>query len=143
MRKVAEEMAQQWQEGLGIQIEVQFIPTGDFRDRWLKDPPHVWVMGWTADYLDPHNFLNDASWRPIGGWQNETYDQLIKEAWKCSDRSKRLDMYIQAEQILIEEAPAVPLAYTRINLLIKPWIKNWQLYSGFDPFFPQIVIEPH
>ena len=42
-----------------------------------------------------------------------------------------------------EEAPVVPLAYPRLDLLIKPWIKNWKLVSTYDPFFPHVVIDPH
>jgi oligopeptide transport system substrate-binding protein len=143
LKAMTDELARQWREVLGIQVEVSNLPSGDFRDHWLNDPPHVWMLGWTADYPDPYNFLNDASWRPIGGWRHETYDKLISDAWKCSDRSDRLAMYAQAEQILVDEAPVVPLAYPRLDLLIKPWIKNWKLVGTFDPFFPHVVIEPH
>ena len=142
MKALTNELARQWREELGIRVDVISL-SRDFRDRWLNDPPHAWLLGWTADYPDPSSFLNDASWRPIGGWGHETYEKLIKDAWKCSDQDERLAMYAQAEQILVEEAPVVPLAYPRVHLLIKPWIKNWQLVGTFDPFFPHVVIESH
>lgn len=143
LKAMTAELARQWWTVLGIQVEVINMPSGQFRQRWLEAPPHAWMLGWTADYPDPYSFLNDASWRPIGGWRHETYDQLIAAAWSCPDNQKRLSLYALAEQILLEEAPAVPLAYPRIHLLIKPWIKNWQLVGTYDPFFPNVVIEAH
>jgi ABC-type oligopeptide transport system substrate-binding subunit len=143
-RSITREIARQWREILHIPVDEITIPAGEFRERWLSNPPHVWMLGWTADYPDPYNFLFDASWRPIGGWQHDTYDKLIREAWRCSNREERLALYAQVEQIIVEEAPVVPLAYIRQHRLIKPWIKNWQLYNSTnDPFFPKLVIEPH
>ncbi len=142
-KMINQELARQWRVVLNLRVNEITIPTGDFRQRWLDNPPHIWSLGWTADYPDPYNFLNDASWRPIGGWHHDTYDDLIKEAWRCADREERLALYAQAERIIVEEAPVVPLAYPRLHLLIKPWIKNWQLYSSYDPFYPEVVIESH
>jgi ABC-type oligopeptide transport system substrate-binding subunit len=95
--RINQEIARQWRNFLEIRVAEIIVPSDEFRQRWLNNPPHIWNLGWTADYLDPYNFLNDANWRPIGGWRHETYDNLILEAKRCSDREERFALYAQAE----------------------------------------------
>jgi peptide/nickel transport system substrate-binding protein len=60
-----------------------------------------------------------------------------------TDQSRRLALYRQAEQILVEEAPLVPFAYTRRSLLIKPWVRRFPTSPISEVFWKDVVIEPH
>jgi ABC-type transport system substrate-binding protein len=81
-------------------------------------------------------------WLRFGGSQNQTYDQLVEGARRVVDQAERMRMYQQADSILIQEVPVLPLSYGRFHMLMKPWVKklftsplNW--WSWKD-----VVLEP-
>ncbi|MBL7199753.1 MAG: hypothetical protein ISS56_06355 [Anaerolineae bacterium] len=59
------------------------------------------------------------------------------------DQGERLAMYRQAEQILVDEAPILPLLYWRWNLLVKPWVVKYPTAPTGVCFWKDVVIEPH
>ena len=59
------------------------------------------------------------------GWSTDVYDELIAQAGKTGDAEQRLEYFQQAEEILMAEAPIIPIyIYTRVYLL-DPAVKNW------------------
>jgi len=90
--------------------------------------PHITPLGWGADYLDAHNWLNDAfSYsQSFTGWKNIKYDELVELAGKNPDQNQRFILYQKAEKILVKkECAIVPLFFETAKYLIKPRIKNW------------------
>ncbi|NOU84615.1 peptide ABC transporter substrate-binding protein [Paenibacillus sp. LMG 31460] len=66
------------------------------------------------DFADPINFLDGfQSTNPFSrtGWVNASYDKLIKDAYVESDEAKRYKMMHDAEKILMDEAPVLPLYF--------------------------------
>lgn len=66
----------------------------------------------------------DTSIAHITGWENEEYDALIEEAFAESDMAKRSDILFEAEELLMEELPVMPLvryqnAYAKSKALSK------------------------
>jgi len=100
------------------------------------------VMGWEADYPDPDNFLRMASWQRNGGWRHAGYAALVEGARRITDRRQRLAMYRQAERLLVEEAPVIPISYELDHFLIKPWFAPWPSNLGFF-ILKDVVMEPH
>jgi ABC-type oligopeptide transport system substrate-binding subunit len=56
---------------------------------------------------------------------------------------ERLELYRQADRLLIEEAPVVPLTYERRHLLVKPWVSHYPTSAIQSAFWKDAVIEPH
>ena len=86
--------------------------------------------GWTADYPDPDSVLRQSHFYRIPrhrGWNHPRLDQLLEEAARTVDRSRRLAMYREADRILVnDEIVAVPLFYAQrgASQLLKPWVKG-------------------
>jgi ABC-type transport system substrate-binding protein len=59
------------------------------------------------------------------------------------DQGKRMRMYQQADRILVEEAPILPLFYSRVRLLVKPWVKRFPVSPLKWWFWKDTIIEPH
>jgi oligopeptide transport system substrate-binding protein len=131
-----------WLENLGIRVRWTRLAWGALLDRLWQRKPHVWMMTWIADYVDPDNFLRVAEWRHGIRWRNQAYDELIEAARRVSDPQRRLNMYRQADRILVEEAPVVPLAYDRSHILVKPWVRTRSLGS-LVRHYKDFTIEPH
>jgi ABC-type oligopeptide transport system substrate-binding subunit len=137
----------QWLEILGIEVDWQILEWGDLLDRLAAEKPHLWMMGWVADYPDPHNFLSLDNWhkdRKRGVlWKNQAYNELFEKAGETMDQKERIDLYQQADKLLIEEAPILPLFHMRANFLVKPWVKGFPK-SGLSSYqFKNVIIEPH
>jgi oligopeptide transport system substrate-binding protein len=135
---------EQWALNLGIEMDRDFIKR--YWD-WSGGPiPHIIGGGWRLDYPDPDNFLRagmSSNFTPelVLKWQDGEYDDLLERARRLMDQRERMALYRQAEQILVREAPIIPLIYNRSHFLVRPWITNFR-QSG-EHFFQDIIIEPH
>lgn len=95
-------------------------------DRMRNGDFDIVMAGWGADYDDPNTFLD--MWITGGPyndphWSNTEYDNLIKQA-KTASQADRAKLFAQAEKILMEELPIVPLYWPAVNSIRKPWIKG-------------------
>ena len=80
------------------------------------DTPALWTLAWSADYPHAHDFLGlllrgDSS-ANVGGWANAAYDALIDAAAATADPAEQEALYEQAQAIVRDEAPLIPLSYS-------------------------------
>jgi oligopeptide transport system substrate-binding protein len=84
--------------------------------------------GWVGDYLDPMTFLDLPM---INGpmnhsyWGNPKYDELINKARMEASAQKRAQFMSQAETILMEEMPLIPIYQQNRDYLVKPHVKGY------------------
>jgi len=140
---IAQSLAEEWQEKLGVGIKCEHFEWGQFLEQLNEEPPHIYTMSWAADYPDPDNFLRTAHFQGLTRWRNETYENLVEEARRVSDQDKRMKMYHEAERILVEEVPIIPLTYPRFHVLVKPWVKKFRAAGALRAWCKEIIIEPH
>jgi oligopeptide transport system substrate-binding protein len=131
-----------WRENLGVEIAWETMEWATFLDRLGQEPPHIFNVMWTADYPDPDNFLRVSYARTWAGWRDETYGRLVEKARRVADQEERMRLYRQAEEILVEEAPILPLTYERDHLLVKPWVSRYPTTALETSFWKDVVIEP-
>jgi ABC-type oligopeptide transport system substrate-binding subunit len=102
----------------------------------------MYLMSWMADYPDPDSFLRVAVRRHTS-WRCEVYDQLIERARRCLDQADRTKLYKQADRVLMEEAPIVPLCYEQGALLVKPWVRKLPFSAGLSFSWKNAMIDAH
>jgi ABC-type oligopeptide transport system substrate-binding subunit len=92
--------------------------------------PHIFRLGWCADYPDANNWLNDV-FHPFNssnyiGWANKEYAELMDRAQRINDQDERQQLYKRAEEILCQEETAIiPLYFYTAPYLVKKWVKGW------------------
>ena len=59
------------------------------------------------------------------------------------DQAERMRMYEEADRILVEEAPILPLHYGRSHVLVKPWVRKHPTSPQKLWFWKDVIIEPH
>jgi len=133
----------QWLENLGVEIIWKPLEWRELLNTLSRETPHLWLMGWRADYPDPDSFLRASEWRVTGGWENEAYDGLVDGARRVANQRERMRMYQQADRILVAEAPILPLFYERIHMLVKPWVRRFPTSPVKMWFWKDVIIEPH
>lgn len=100
--------------------------------------PQIWSDGWSQSYPDPQDWLSvvfrsDIQALPTG-WKNTEFDRLTREADASQDNMERLQMYRQAQQILVDESPVVFLNWYVNGYLIKPYIKGMKEHISPNDF---------
>ena len=133
----------QWLENLGVDIVWTELEWSSFLEHAAAGKAHIWITGWSADYPDPDSFLRVSAWRADTGWRNEEFDQLVEGARRAANQEERLEMYGQADGILVDEAVLLVLAYGRAQWLIKPWVTRFPTSPIGGRFWKDVIIEPH
>jgi oligopeptide transport system substrate-binding protein len=100
-----------------LDIDVR-VEQRDFDDHWAlleRGGPDMWTAGWSADYPHAHDFLDlllrTGSSVNLGGWSDARFDQLIDAAAATADPDEQQRLYDDAQAIVRDEAPVIPLGY--------------------------------
>jgi len=79
------------------------------------DGPAIWAMSWVADYPAAQDFLGlllqTGSTNNYGRWSDPAYDAAIDAAASTEDVGEQARRYAEAEAILKEAVPVIPMAY--------------------------------
>ena len=135
-----------WREHLGLEVEaVSTIEFSDFLERLDNEEFGVFTAGWCADYPDPQNFLevlfHSESKENRFAYENERVDALLEEAATESDPERRVELYQEAEQIVLDDWVAVPLRHNNEYWLVRPYVKGYELTPIGVPQLQNIYIE--
>ncbi len=127
-RVVAVAIQQMLRETLGVQVSLMNQEWKVYLNSKRNLQHDIARAGWIADYLDPSNFLEillSDSGNNDTGWQHEEYDRIVKSLKRTSDVDERYALFDQANVILSEEMPVLPIYnYADLNL-VSPEVKGW------------------
>lgn len=134
-----------WKDALGIDVELQAQEASAFLREQRRGTFQIYSAGWAADYPDPEDFL-DKLWHsksPLNRQQynNPEVDRLLEQARAETDRTKRYQLYAQAEQKIIDDVAIIPDFWPTEHLLVKPCVKNWQPVSMAVPKYRYLEIK--
>ncbi len=136
---------QEWQQNLGVEISVRQLEPGNFIYNLNQEKDEMFVMGWVADYPDPHNFLDilfyTGSENNIFEYSNLSLDASLDQAAIEQDRAVRLAMYQQAEQLVVDEAPCLSLWHGTNYILVEPYVKGYELSPLGIPDLSRVYID--
>jgi oligopeptide transport system substrate-binding protein len=122
----------QWSDTLGIQVDAQGEELSQYKNDLHNHRFSVSRAGWFGDYNDPSTFTDkylSTSENNAAGWADEPYDKLCAAAAVESDPARRFEIFSQAEDRLLNEAPIIPL-YTQVGAyLFRDNVKGISLNS--------------
>jgi oligopeptide transport system substrate-binding protein len=141
-RQRSEWLVANYKQNLGVDIALDPVDATTFT-ALQKDPntyPLLFRGGWCADYPDPQNWLSvywrsDTTFAQRQGYSNAEFDALVNEADASTDNAKRLELYGQAQQILLNDFTGA-FGYNSLNhYLVKPWVSGY-LTTPQDNSYP-------
>jgi oligopeptide transport system substrate-binding protein len=110
-----------------------------------EEKDEMFALGWIADYPDPYDFLDilfhTGMENNIFGYSNRSLDALLDQAAVEQNVSLRLAMYQQAEQIVVDDAPCLPLFHGADYILVEPYVRNYYLSPLGIPDLSEVYIE--
>lgn len=115
---------------LGVNTKVKLNEWTAFSSQVQEGNYELGYMAWFADYNDPYHMLS-LMLSDVDGlntkWSNEEYDKLIEEGIKSKDPAERLEKYAEAEAIVAEEAPVIPIMNGISNVFRYDYVYGWQV----------------
>lgn len=123
-----ENIQAQLSKHLGIEPEVIMLEWKTYLQKIQGRPAPLFRMGFVSMYPDPHFLM--SLWKTdshfnMTGWSSKKYDALVDQAASETDTQKRADFYIEAQKILINEAPFFTI-YSATNMtLVSKRVKNY------------------
>lgn len=126
---------------VGIKVDIRYEndwPTyaGYLDERKLQIFRYVWY----ADFPDPDNFLSilfhSKTKYNFASYGNPEADRLMDEAKKEIDMLKRADLYRRAEEIVLGDAPLVPILHRTYEEIYQPYVKGIEVSALGAPYIP-------
>jgi oligopeptide transport system substrate-binding protein len=127
-RQVAEFVQAQWKQNLGLVVPLKNVEWKTYlASRAALDYKGVARNGWVGDYMDPYTFLSLFT-TPKGdncsGWFDPKYVDILESANRETDPQKRYARMAEAEKMLLDVQPVIPLMTNATNWMKKPYVKG-------------------
>jgi oligopeptide transport system substrate-binding protein len=135
--KVSEAIQKMLIENLNIDVEITQVVWAQHTNNIETAKVGFWRFAWVADYPDPENFLNllygknvpatneESSYMNPFRYKNPKYDALFEKAITTTHADERNKLYAQLDQMVIDDAPFLPIYYSVNRRLIQPYVKNF------------------
>lgn len=137
-QQIAEAIQDMWSKNLGIKVTLANQEWKVYQ-RTMQDLQYdIARYGWIGDYLDPMTFMDmfvTNGGNNQTGWSNAQYDKDIETAKASSDNKVRMDAMHDAEKVLMNEMPVMPIYFYTNPYVAKPYVKNVIMFPlGFIDF---------
>lgn len=117
---------------LGVEVEVQRTEAKVFSDAMNAKPTEIQFgfVSYGLDFMDQSNMLSVFRNGGRHNWNNDVYDGLLKSALAEPDKAKRDQMYLDAEQLLVDEVGGI-FALQQFDVWVwKPYITGATFQPG-------------
>ena len=143
---LTEAISQMWEQNLGVKVQLQQVEWATYLEDLKQHKYQLYSdIGWIADYPDPQNFLDllfhSGSLENNSLYSNAQVDKVLEQARLETKDEARLKLYQQAEQMIVDDAPWIPLWFTKSYVLVKPYIKGYDVTPMIVPQLKDVYIE--
>ena len=122
---------------VGIPAVLRPHPFADYGKFLVSGQQELFRLGWIADYPSPDGFLTPlfSSTSPdnLTGLASPEIDEKLATARAEADPEKRLALYLQAEQLVLDQYVVVPVAQLESRMVASSRVKGWDL-DGLGTF---------
>nr|AHZ45587.1 extracellular solute-binding protein [uncultured bacterium] len=134
-----------WRNNLGVEVSIAQSEAASFFDDLDRGRLQMFDIGWIMDYPDPEDIIDllfhSTSRQNNTGYSNPQVDSLVVQARTEPDQTKRMQLYQEAERIIIQDAPWAPLFFGRTHLVVKPNVKGLEPLPIVIPHLRQVTVD--
>jgi peptide/nickel transport system substrate-binding protein len=118
-------------EETGIKVQVEVVQKSLLLEQTAKSKALFFRGSWIADYPDAENYMamfysKNPAPPNYTQYKNPAFDVLYEKALMENNDSIRYDLYRQMDQIVMNDAPVVPLFYDMAIHLVNRNVKNFK-----------------
>ena len=126
---------------VGIRTEIQYHTNWpEFKAMVQEGKLPIFRWGWSADLPEPENFLyklfHSQSRTNLTRYHNSQVDSILDRARAEQVYLKRVELYREAERLIMEDAPVLPLRYYNYERVFQPYVKSIEVSALGDPYIP-------
>lgn len=111
---------------LGLKIDLVNVEWTEYIATLPKQTYPAYAIYWGADFPDPESLLltlfGTGQADNYVGYSNAAFDDLLQQAAAEQDPQLRVELYTQANQLLMDDAVVLPFYYDRSYMLVRPWV---------------------
>jgi oligopeptide transport system substrate-binding protein len=134
---VAEVIQKMLKENLNVDVEINTVPLAEHIEYVQSGKSDLFRFAWLADYPDPETFLtlfygkhvpanpSEKSFINFFRFKNARFDSLFAASFTEPDKAKRYGLLSQAEQVVLDEAPFMPIFYDENYSLEQLNVRNF------------------
>ncbi len=126
---ISQALAEQWTNLFGIEIQCECIKWNSYFDALGRSDFMIGGLVWYPRYTDPvyfyDLFVSRAYAIKVSLWKDDQYEQLIHTAKLTTNKEQKEHLLMQAEKILIEAMPAIPLFYQYLRHARNPRLQGY------------------
>ena len=135
------EQIRKYLAAVGVEAQFQYLTDWPAYSKMLAEGKlPVFLYAWFADVPDPDNFLfqlfHSRSPRNFTRYASPAVDELLLQARRERDLSRRTELYRQVEQMVMNDAPIVPVWHYAYERLFQPYVKSVEVNGLGDPYIP-------
>ncbi len=141
-----EVIADMWRRNLGVDVEIQQVEWATFLQDLHRNRLQAFSLAWQADYPDPHTFV-DVLFRTGSSINNTNYsnsevDELLRQANVEADPVRRIELYQEAEKMIVEDAAWLPLWWgVEGKVLVKQRVEGLTFPPLSVPIYQHVWID--
>lgn len=133
---VALEIKKQLEKYLNVKVDIQIHPFAQIADKSTSGQYQMIRLAWIADYPSPENYLwayyskslpldpTARSYPNIMRYSNPEFDRHYEHAMNADDTDEAFHHFLEAERVLVQDAPFLVLWYDEGYRLLQPYVKN-------------------
>ena len=116
---------------IGIKVQVEAIQKSLLLEQTSKSQALFFRGSWIADYPDAENYLSvfyskNPAPPNYTRYKNQAFDLLYEKALSEKDDSARNKIYQDADRVVINDAPVIPLWYDMVIHLVHPYVSQFK-----------------
>jgi len=111
-------------------IQIQGVTWDTFNYLLNRNEAPIFVVGWLADFADPHDFAygfmrSGRAFPSMQNYENETIDELVDSGVATTNETLRKEIYYELQKLYFEDCPAVPLYQPFGRRFEREWVQGW------------------
>jgi peptide/nickel transport system substrate-binding protein len=120
---------------VGVNAELVTYEWGTYLEKTGSGQHPMCLLGWPGENGDPDNFLNvllgsasatETYALNVAYYKNPEVDELLQQGQTTIDPDERQRIYLKAQEILVGDAPWVPIAYAKPPLGFQKNVQGYQ-----------------
>ena len=133
---------------IGVTMEIEQFESSALFDAVNNGRHQAYILTWSNNTGDPHNSVNNVFHSSNHGatgnrmwYTNEKVDELIEQGAMEFDNEKRMEIYKEIQEIVVDDAVWIPLYYKTVNVGVKAGVKGVVVDPGSFHYYADAYCE--
>ncbi|PWI57625.1 hypothetical protein BM613_07470 [Sulfoacidibacillus thermotolerans] len=146
--KTAEAIQQMFAQ-VGVRAQINQTSWNTFLTNNETGKQDMFTLAWIEDFPDPSDFLNtlfNTNESPVNNstnYSNSQVDALLNKGALMPAGTARDNVYKQAQNIILSQAPWIPLVYPVYAAAVQPWVKGFYINPNLTDPLQYMWVVPH